>query len=614
MIATKHLWLIPLLILPIACKKTAKPDDDQAQLEGCIETPGAVITGSTGTARVFHPDPIISSGQSALSPYNGIDAYAKPATLENLSGRGVLQGDYVHVGAGKCGGDYAAFSADNNFSYTHGDGRFSDAMTYHYGSSYRKSLDQMGYLSPAKSVWMVSDCVDDNAFYYRDPFTGSQLVCMGVSSEIPNASFTDDATVAVHELQHATTVNTYSAVFDLNQLHYDEAGGLNEALSDFMSLTFTHPLITAGFDPKVFSRWALGTFYGNSSARGAHRCPAYDPSYPNCNNFPSFNSATNTVSFIYPDGMGWPYADNFTGPGKLQNIYDTYRGVEEIHNIGNVMEGALWDVYEAVRANHGGSLSTAHRLTSQLVLEALKQSPKPSVAHISPVTFRSYSAALVTAADILGWDSADKTALQTQLTERGLLGGPNLDATWATRDADESRSLDIVDSPSKLKNWLASLGGKPSIITQTTATGLNGRLDPGEAVLIWFNLRNSSVTTAGGVELEIQPLDSEISLLTDPNDVHFNVGAVAKRVAQIQYGKINGTGIVAALSQGSTAYQVPTGNSYFATNPYYYRSLQTGVWFKVSPTAAHGKQVTFRVKATPSNGATSTVDFTATIQ
>jgi len=615
MISTKHLWALvslTLITLP-SCKKASK----EAQEDRCISDLGSVISGSSGKARVFVPDPMGSAKDESISPkdYN-LDQYATPVTLENLSGHGVLHGDYVHVGQGVCNGDYASFSSENDFSYTHGNKNFSDAMTYHYGSSYRKSLDSYGYLSPPESTWMVTDCTDDNAFFYRDPFGGTQLVCMGVSSSISGASFTDDASVAIHELQHSTTVNTYSPIFDLNQLHYDEAGGLNEALSDFMALTYTAPLLPAGFDPKTFSRWALGTFFGDSSARGAHRCPQYDPEFPNCSSFPSFDSSKNKISYIYPDGMGWPYATSETSDGKLQAIYDAYRGVEEIHNIGNLMEGALWDVYESIKVNHGGSAEVARQLTSQLVLEAVKLSPKPSKDHVSPVTFRRYSSALIDAAAALNWSSSDRASLRSQLVERGLVDGPALDSNWARRDPTHQQDeyVHITDSPSKLKSWIGSLGGKTSMIPQNTDTGLNNRMDPGEVVLVWFNIQNTSATTAGAVELAVESLDPEVTLLTDENGVHYNIGAVSNSVAQIQYGKINGNDIVTSLSKGGILYAVPTGNTYFLTNPYYYRSLQTGIWLKVSQSAAHGKQITLRVKATPSNGSTSTVDFPLTIQ
>ncbi len=44
-----------------------------------------------------------------------------------------------------------------------------------------------------------------------------------------------------------TTVTTYSSEYDLNQFWYDEAGSLNEAISDFMSLMFTESFLPVSF-------------------------------------------------------------------------------------------------------------------------------------------------------------------------------------------------------------------------------------------------------------------------------------------------------------------------------------------------------------------------------
>ena len=73
----------------------------------------------------------------------------------------------------------------------------------------------------------------------------------------------------------------------------------------------------------------------------------YDPSYPRCDQFPSFSP--NTISYVYPDGVGWPYANEYGKHFSAGQAYLQFKSQEEIHNAGILMLGALWDVYSAIR-------------------------------------------------------------------------------------------------------------------------------------------------------------------------------------------------------------------------------------------------------------------------
>ena len=154
------------------------------------------------------------------------------------------------------------------------------------------------------------------------------------------------------------------------------------------------------------------------------------------------------------------------------------------------------------------------------------------------------------------------------------------------------------------------------MIPQNLQTGLNNKLDPGDLAAVWFDLQNTATDTAGGVLLKISSLDPGVKFS------RFNVGLVDSQNTQIRYGKVNGTKIVCDLTtkDGSScvtpaaaAYAVPTGNSYFKTNPSYGRSYATAVFVEVSPTLAHGTTVQFQVQAIPSNGSATTVTFNAVI-
>lgn len=607
-----------LLLLSFSLFSCGQDEPAPPPTDSCAPSTLNSISGSEGFAMVFAPDPAASSGDMNLTPSSlKLDDYRSAVTLLRLGGHGVLEGQYVDVRNGlKCSEWFGAHDSRNQFSYSHNDFRFQEAMSYYYGDQYRAKLDAAGYLEPRQPVRIIAHCMlEDNAFFVRrraDDGSVIPTVCLGDSAVTRGASYGDDAIVTVHELQHATTVDLYTVgdlYEDLNQFWYDEAGALNEAISDFMGLVYTAPLLGPSLDPKVFGRWALDRFYPNQSGtRGAHKCPLY---VKNCMDFLPFSAKNNSISYVYPDGLGWPYADNYQGVSPLRVAYSTYPAQEEIHNAGVLMEGALWDVYESIQASYGGNVEKAEMLSMKLVLESIRHLDRPTSAHRSPVTFRSFASTLLkTGRELeLGLGPKDMDIIEKALAARGLVGGAWLDSKWAA--PGDGKGMKVFDSPTDLKVWMARMGVDPNRITHGIDTGLNGKLDPGEIAVIWFDLKNVSETTAGGVELDVI-LPSGAGVVFLNKDV--NAGYFEDLRAQIRYGKINGTGVVNALNNSANSSDnVPISNSYFSTNRFFERSWFTALWVKVSPQASRGIPFNIRVRATPSNGEASSVDFPVTI-
>ena len=596
------------------------------------------ITGNTGVAKVFQPDPIVSSGNQNLSPTDlSLDNQRVDVALSHLSGLGVLKGDYVDVRDGNtasasCFVEYGAHDSKNNFSFSHSNSGFSEAMAYYYGDQLRSWLDSASYLQPAAPVKIIAHCMkDDNAFFERGKDSSGNIVefvCLGDSVSTHGASYADDAIVTMHELEHATTVHTYSTnIYDsLGPLFYDEAGSLNEAVSDFMGLISEAPMLVSAKgnpDPELFSRWALGTFGKSNNVRGAHKCPMYDLSYPKCDSFPAFSADKNTISYVYPDGMGWPYANNFS---SARSAFLNYYSEEEIHNAGVILEGALWDVYDALGKIHGEP--QARIFSAQVLLEAIKHLPKMSLSSISPVTFRGLADLMVnTAAPLLGISAADQNVIAEALGARGLIGGTELTADWATvgRGTNASPGIRVIDDATTLRLWIHYMFhgqlDAAGIIKQGINTR-NGKLDPGEVDAIFFDIKNNSAQTAGGVQLTITSLDPDVTL----SELNMGLVAPASRqdqtFAQIVYQKIYGSDTVAALTSINPSLTIPIWPSYFGTdevirlgegNPNFDFAFKTAVWVEVSPTAAHGKTVGLRVDAKPTNGEISSVIFPVTI-
>lgn len=598
-----------IMVLGASCSK-----DVATTASSCAPTSLSVVADSTGSASVLTPDPLVASGLANLSVSSPrVDDYRRDAGLAHLGGYGVLEGQYVDVRDEMgCEEWFGAYDPKQSFHYSRSDRRFQEVMAYAAGDEYRSKVDDLGYLPPGtRPTLVLAHCMnDDNAFFTRlldDSGVEVDVVCLGDSVSSKGASYADDGIVVMHELQHATTTALYSQLQDLNQYFYDEAGSLNEAVSDFVSLAMVAPQIPATliaqssvFDPRIFSRWALGLFSFYDGRRGSHKCPAWDPGWPSCAHYPAFSPAGGHVSYVYPDGLGWPYGKNFSGSTLLKTVFQSYSAQEEIHNAGVLLAGALWDVRDALVAALGEDDGT--RKSIALALEAIKSLPKPSSTNRSPVTFRGYGTQLLAAADRLSFTPNLKSAVEQALRARGLVGGTLLGPHWLGIGNKK-----IVDGSLKVKAWALEVGGSKEDIPQDVSeTGLNGRLDPDEVALLWFDLQNQDAVTAGGIQLTLKILDPGIEFMPYP----YNRGYLSKTSAQVRYGKVNGSNIVASLTQGAGTAAVPTGTSYFLTDPYFGASVRTAVWVRVLKSAAHGSVVRVQLDAEPSNGPTASVETT----
>ena len=613
-------------------------DPKQKDSPVCAPKSLTKTTEETGSAKVFLIDPMSASDDSTLFPTSlKLDDYSSSVSLSHLSGLGVLSGKYVDIlNRNQCDIDYGAYDSRNQFNYSQKDWRFQEAMAYYFGDVYRSGLDSLGYIHSKQPVPIVAHCMeDDNAYYQRssEGNTVTEYVCLGDSVSMPGASYADDGVVTIHELQHATTVNLYSPTIDLNQFMYDEAGALNEAVSDFMSLSFADLMLSShsSLDPRVFSRWALGTFDTRADhRRGAHKCPVYDSHYPNCDRFPAFeipsasNGESTTLSYVYPDGLGWPFPNNYKGSNPLNTIFSKFSSQEEIHNTGMIPLGAMWDIYTALLNLHGNDKVFANRIATQLVLEAVRSLPMPNyTTNHSPVTFIQFASAIVAVSQKMTSElsASDLTAIEQALQARGLYHAPELtSSTWIGVGPGTNQKilstftpgLYVMDDPNRLKIWLSSIGSDPGLVTQGLATGMNSRINAGEVVVLWFDIQNNSNITAGGVLVTVASTDPDLIVMNGAVNIGYLAGSLSNKT-QVMYGKINGTDIVSALSPSGNTKAIPIGNSYFTTNPLFNLSVRNAVWVKANAQATPGKVVQLQVTAKPANGVEATQNFPVTI-
>lgn len=584
-----------------------------AQLDenACRETAFELGLGSAGTARVFSVDPATGSGSSSVSPSSmQLDAFASEVPIADLKGGGVLSGTWVDVRTNQnpeCRESYGAFSAEQKFTGAYGEGAFQESMVYAYTNLLRSDMATRGFLDakkPGAQLRAIANCEDmDNAYYLNGRTAAGEPVeflCFGKSTAGPQRNYADDGMVVLHEAQHALTQHQYSNVYDMNALLFDDGGGINEAVSDFVALTYSKPFMAAAVDPKIFSRWALGMFFPSSPARrGAHACPEYDDRYPNCAAGDEFSTeGTNRVTYRYPDGLGWPYAWRTVSVGKLAEVFSSYGSQEAIHTNAPLLAGALWDVAESVQWD---------ARVPTLLMRTLGALPKPTLDRVAPITWPSFADAWMQQALAMGFSQADLSRMEQRWQARGLRSMEMLSEGWAS--FAESNPVRIEDNAVKVKQWLSALGYNTTKVKNTLLKS-DGALDIDETAALWFNLQNSAPTTAGSVELTVRPLSTGIRVL----GLDANLGYLGSNRAQVRYSKINGTRIVERLNSSDTFRRVNLGNTYFKTNPAFARTLRTALWVVAEGPLPSSGNAQIEVLVRPANGPAQTLVLTLPIR
>ena len=215
----KRLWLAaPALVLALFVATTAT-----AAKPG----PGT----STGTAKVFVPNPVQSTGNETLTDQKDSDA-AVPAsayysvTLTNLDGSGFLRGDWANV-VSETGNP--AYSPTNTFIYTRRQDEFEQVMAYYWVTEAQKYIQSLGFGSTLPAVNKESQDVrinqwgDDNSFETDHPKDELRFGKGGVDDA-------EDAEVILHEYGHA--IHDGSGFIFASE----EAGAISEGFGDYWAV------------------------------------------------------------------------------------------------------------------------------------------------------------------------------------------------------------------------------------------------------------------------------------------------------------------------------------------------------------------------------------------
>ena len=234
--------LLALALVAIAPAASAK------QPSGC----------TSGTALVFFPNPVVTSGDTTLTDrkdrdYAALNDERVEVPLIGLDGSGYLRGTWATVRSAT--GD-AAYETDCTYNYTRHDDRFEQVMAYYWVTKSQEYTRGLGFgVNPgwpaingdAQRV-RINQWGIDNSFATTHPKDEMRFGKGGVDDA-------EDGEVILHELGHQIHFSASETFFSTV-----EAGGISEGFGDYWAGTVVEwALAEAGMppssDPECIADW-----------------------------------------------------------------------------------------------------------------------------------------------------------------------------------------------------------------------------------------------------------------------------------------------------------------------------------------------------------------------
>jgi hypothetical protein len=266
---------------------------------------------STGTGRVFFPNPVASLQDQTLTDQKDADYPAlQPAyvtvTLTNLDGSGYLHGDWVNI-HNQTGPD--TFSADNTFVFGRHDESFEQVMAYYWVTEAQKYIQSLGFGVTRRPINMESQDVRINQLGIDNSYSWDKHDVLRFGKG--GVDDAEDAEVILHEYGHAMQ-DSQMTPFGFGTSV--EAGSIGEGFADYWAVTVAD-VIAPTPDPACVADWDSVSYRSTS---------------PHC---------LRRVD------------DNLHYPGDLNG---------EVHHDGRIWSRALWDIRNAL----------GHVQADTLILEA----------------------------------------------------------------------------------------------------------------------------------------------------------------------------------------------------------------------------------------------------
>src|SRR5512143_2521420 len=206
---------------------------------------------STGTGRVFFPNPVASLQDQSLTDqkdedYPALQPAYKTVTLTNLDGSGNLKGDWANV---KSSTGPLANSPDNTFIYNRKDDQFEQVMAYYWVTEAQKYIQSLGFGGKRRPINKESQDVRIDQLGVDNSFSWDKkdLLRFGKGG-VDDA---EDAEVLLHEYGHAMQ-DSQMTPFGFGTSV--EAGSIGEGFADYLAVTVSN-VIAPTPDPACVADW-----------------------------------------------------------------------------------------------------------------------------------------------------------------------------------------------------------------------------------------------------------------------------------------------------------------------------------------------------------------------
>ena len=206
---------------------------------------------STGTGRVFFPNPVASLQDQSLtdqkdSDYPALQAAYRTVTLTNLDGSGYLRGDWANIASST---GELAFSADNTFLYNRHDDRFEQVMAYYWVTEAQKYIQSLGFGVTRRRINQESQDVRIDQLGIDNSYSWDKKDLMRFGKG--GVDDAEDAEVILHEYGHAMMDSQMTPPGFGSTV---EAGSIGEGFADYWAVTVSN-VIAPTPDPACVADW-----------------------------------------------------------------------------------------------------------------------------------------------------------------------------------------------------------------------------------------------------------------------------------------------------------------------------------------------------------------------
>jgi hypothetical protein len=215
---------------------------------------------STGTGRVFFPNPVASLPDQSLIDQKDADyAALQPAyqivTLTNLDGSGYLSGDWANI---RSETGAPAYSPDNTFIYNRHEDQFEQVMAYYWVTEAQKYIQSLGFGSTRRPINMESQDIRINQWGLDNSYSWDKHDVMRFGKG--GVDDAEDAEVILHEYGHAM-MDSQMTPFGYGGSV--EAGSIGEGFADYWAVTVSS-VVAPTADPACVADWDSVSYTANA--------------------------------------------------------------------------------------------------------------------------------------------------------------------------------------------------------------------------------------------------------------------------------------------------------------------------------------------------------------